>query len=114
MRCHRISVLFILAVGSFGGTTTPVAPDWDIVHVKHAWRSIPKDWESLGPPPVGTTINLRIGLKPHNEQSLIDVLYEVSNPRHPKCVLSRARCPQMLTYAVLFQIWSTSVKGAGR
>ncbi|KAI9438831.1 subtilisin-like protein [Lactarius indigo] len=54
------------------------------MHVKHAWNSVPVDWESMGPPPVGTTIDLRISLKPHHEDTLIDVLYEVSNPKHPK------------------------------
>ncbi|KAF8258987.1 subtilisin-like protein [Lactarius quietus] len=42
------------------------------------------NWESLGPPPVGTTINLHIFLKLHHENALIDALYEVSNPEHVK------------------------------
>ncbi|KAF8266337.1 peptidase S8/S53 domain-containing protein [Lactarius quietus] len=54
------------------------------MHVKHAWNSVPMNWESLGPPPVGTTINLHIFLKLHHENALIDALYEVSNPEHVK------------------------------
>jgi len=32
-------------------------------------------------------IDLRIALKPHSENALIDALYEVSKPGHPKYVL---------------------------
>jgi tripeptidyl-peptidase-1 len=33
--------------------------------VKHVWGSIPEKWECQGHPPVGTTMDLRIALKPH-------------------------------------------------
>jgi hypothetical protein len=97
MRYYLFSVLSFLAAGFLAALTTPVAPDWDIMHVKHAWNSIPMNWESLGPPPVGTTINLHIFLKPHHENALIDALYEVSTPQHPKCVLFTALCTHLLT-----------------
>ncbi|KAF8267520.1 subtilisin-like protein [Lactarius quietus] len=84
MRYYLFSVLFVLAAGFLTVLTTPVAPRWDIMHVKHAWTSVPMNWESLGPPPVGTTIDLHIFLKPHNENALVDALYEVSTPKHPK------------------------------
>ncbi|KAF8266373.1 peptidase S8/S53 domain-containing protein [Lactarius quietus] len=83
-RYNVFSVLSVLVAGFLAVLTTPVAPSWDIMHVKHAWNSVPMNWENLGPPPVGTTINLHIFLKPHHENALVDALYEVSTPKHPK------------------------------
>ncbi len=57
------------------------------MHIKHSWNAVPKNWESLGRPPSDTTINLYIALKPQRENALIDELYEVSSPGHPKHVL---------------------------
>ena len=48
-------------------------------------HSIPEMW-ALRHPPVGTTVNLHIALKPHREDALINALYEASHPKHPKCV----------------------------
>ncbi|KAH9159686.1 subtilisin-like protein [Lactarius sanguifluus] len=56
------------------------------MHTKHRWNAIPGKWESIGQPPVGTTIDLCIALKPHREHALTDAIYEVSNPKHPKHV----------------------------
>ncbi len=42
---------------------------------------------NVSPPPPGTTIDLRIAPKPHRKDALIDALYEVSEPKHPKHVL---------------------------
>ncbi|KAH9168821.1 subtilisin-like protein [Lactarius sanguifluus] len=63
---------------------TPFAPNWNDMHTKHRWNAIPGKWESIGQPPVGTTIDLRIALKPHREHAITDAIYEVSNPKHPK------------------------------
>ncbi|KAH9031563.1 hypothetical protein EDB84DRAFT_1492372 [Lactarius hengduanensis] len=60
------------------------APNWDDVYVKHTWDAVPANWESVGPPPSGTTIDLHIALNAHRENALTDALYEVSDPRHPK------------------------------
>ncbi|KAH8992173.1 subtilisin-like protein [Lactarius akahatsu] len=57
------------------------------MHTKHRWNAIPGKWESIGQPHIGTTIDLRIALKPHREHALTDAVYEVSNPKHPKHVL---------------------------
>ncbi|KAH9063975.1 subtilisin-like protein [Lactarius vividus] len=62
----------------------PFTPNWDDMHTKHRWNAIPGKWERIGRPPVGTTIDLRIALKPHFEHALTDAIYEVSNPIHPK------------------------------
>ncbi len=56
------------------------------MHIKHSWSAVPKNWESLGHPPSGTTIDLYIALKSHRENALIDALYEVSEPTHPRHV----------------------------
>jgi hypothetical protein len=66
--------------------TAPLSPRWDDMRVKHVWGSIPEKWECQGHPALGTTMDLRIALKPHRENALIDVLHEVSNPNHSKYV----------------------------
>ena len=56
------------------------------MQTKHSWNTVPENWESSGHPPSGTTIDLYIALRPHRENALIDVLYEVSEPTHPRHV----------------------------
>ena len=96
--------------------TTPLSPRWDDMRVKHMWDSIPEKWECQGHPPVGTTMNLRIALKPHRENALIDVLYEVSDPNHSKYVsipflLCLCLLKHSCVYAML-QIRRALVQGA--
>jgi tripeptidyl-peptidase-1 len=69
------------------------------MRVKHTWDTVPVNWESLGPPFPGTTIDLRIALKPHRENALIDSLYGVSTPKHPKYVSITPLCTHILTAA---------------
>ena len=76
--------IFWLTALPLAGLATPLAPPWDDVSVKHAWKTVPENWESLGPPHSNTTIDLYIALKPENENALIDALYEVSTPGNPK------------------------------
>ncbi|KAF8268123.1 subtilisin-like protein [Lactarius quietus] len=78
---HLISAFFILTAAR---PLSNPEPRWDDMSVKHAWRIIPPGWESPLSPPAGVTINLSIALKPHDENALIDTLYEVSDPQHPK------------------------------
>ncbi|KAI9454448.1 subtilisin-like protein [Lactarius psammicola] len=89
MRYHPLSLFFILATLPLAGLTTSPAPHshWDDMRLKHAWNTIPAGWESLGPPPSGTTIDLHVALKPHNKNALVDALYQVSSPGHPRQVL---------------------------
>ncbi|KAH9062451.1 subtilisin-like protein [Lactarius vividus] len=54
------------------------------MHIKHSWNAVPRNWESLGHPPSGTTIDLYMALKPQRENALVDALYEVSEPGHPR------------------------------
>ncbi|KAH9168988.1 Pro-kumamolisin, activation domain-containing protein [Lactarius sanguifluus] len=56
------------------------------MRLKHAWSSAPANWETLGCPSAGTTIDLYIALNPHRENALVDALYEVSDPKHPRHV----------------------------
>jgi hypothetical protein len=96
----------------------PIAPRWDDMKVKHSWDTIPDIWEHHGHPPDGATIDLRIALKPHRENTLIETLYEVSDPKHPKCVPSR-RIPVRIyshsrAYRLSTQIWCAPIQGAGR
>ncbi|KAI9454060.1 subtilisin-like protein, partial [Lactarius psammicola] len=68
----------------FANFATPLTPSWDDILVKHTWSDVPPNWETLGHPPAGTTIDLHFVLKPHRENALIDALYEVSDLRSPK------------------------------
>ncbi|KAF8265092.1 peptidase S8/S53 domain-containing protein [Lactarius quietus] len=77
-------VLFALAAWPLDFATTTLAPNWNSMRTKHRWNAVPEKWECIGNPPVGTTIDLRIALRPQREGALIDALYKVSNPKHPK------------------------------
>ncbi|KAH9060148.1 subtilisin-like protein [Lactarius vividus] len=84
MRFHRLSVISVLAVVPFSNVAKPLIPRWDDLRVKHTWGAVPPNWESLGHPSAGTTIDLHFALKPYHENALIDALYEVSDPKSPK------------------------------
>ncbi len=87
MHYHRVSVFLFLAAPSIADLVTPLAPLWDNMLVKHTWDAVPANWESIGHPPAGTTIDLHIALEPHRENALIDALYAVSDPSLPRHVL---------------------------
>jgi hypothetical protein len=113
----HLSVLSVLSVLSLAGLATPLASPWDDLRVMHAWKAVPDNWESLGLPHSNTTIDLFMALKPHNENALIDALYEVSTPGHPKYGLSyihSSRNDVFICPAALLQIWRPLVKGGGR
>ncbi|KAH9164029.1 subtilisin-like protein [Lactarius sanguifluus] len=86
MRSHplRHIVLSTLAARLLGSLATPLALRWNETKVKHAWHTIPDNWVDLGHPSAGTTIDLHLALKSHDENALIDALYEVSDPNHPR------------------------------
>ncbi|KAF8257855.1 hypothetical protein EI94DRAFT_1756604, partial [Lactarius quietus] len=87
MRNYCIFVLSILAAVLLGSLAKPPSSSWDDKRTKHSWNALPKNWKSLGHPPLSTTIDLYITLKPRSENALIDVLYNVSTPDHPEHVL---------------------------
>ncbi|KAH9062394.1 subtilisin-like protein [Lactarius vividus] len=86
MHFYCISVLFVIALVLPGSPAKPLSPHWDDMpaHIKHSWNTVPKNWEALGHPPSGTTIDLYITLKPQRENAVVDTLYEVSQPGHPR------------------------------
>ncbi|KAH9165054.1 subtilisin-like protein [Lactarius sanguifluus] len=84
MHYHLLSVFFVVATVPLGCFAILLAPRWDDMKVKHAWEAVPENWESLGIPSAGTTINLHLALKPHREEALVTALYEVSSPGHSK------------------------------
>jgi tripeptidyl-peptidase-1 len=89
MRCNplpALSTLAVLSASLLGSLATPHVPRWGGMKVMHAWSAIPQNWVSMGHPHAETTIDLHLALKSHHEDALVDVLYEVSNPRHPKYV----------------------------
>ncbi|KAH8979432.1 subtilisin-like protein [Lactarius akahatsu] len=84
MRYRWLSVLFVLTVVSLTCLAIPLAQQWHDISVKHAWNAVPDNWECLGPPPPGITIDLYVALQPKEENILREALYEVSTPGHPK------------------------------
>ena len=84
---HRLSVFFVLTI-PLACLATLLEPRWDDMRVKHSWKSVPENWESLGLPPNDTTLNLYVALKSRRPNAMIDALHEVSTPGHPKHVIS--------------------------
>ena len=85
MRYYWLSALSLLTAVTLANFATPLVP-WDDIRTKHTWNTAPANWENLGHPAAGTTIDLYIALQPHLESALIDALYQVSDPTHPRHV----------------------------
>ncbi|KAH8995577.1 Pro-kumamolisin, activation domain-containing protein [Lactarius hatsudake] len=92
IRYHWLYALSFLTVTPLADLATSLAP-WGDVRVKDAWSAVPANWETLGCPSAGTTIDLYIALNPRHDNALVDALYEVSDPKHPRhvCRSSRSR-----------------------
>ena len=86
MRLIWLSTLFFLNPVLLPAFATSIVP-WDDVQVKHSWHTVPADWENLGHPSAGTTIEIDIALKSDRESAVIDALSEISDPQHPRYVL---------------------------
>lgn len=114
---YWLSMLSVLAAVPLG-LATPTLPRWDDMRLKHSWDSIPEKWEYQGHPPAGMTIDLRIALKPHRENALIDALYEVSDPGHSRYVsIPLYLCKHLLTHAYVYaalKIRCAPIPGASR
>ncbi|KAF8267692.1 subtilisin-like protein [Lactarius quietus] len=85
---RQLSVLSFLVAKPLANFTRPLISPWDDMQVRHTWIDVPQNWETFGTPPSNTTIDLHIALVAEYENALIDSLYEVSTPGHPKHVLS--------------------------
>ncbi|KAH8984503.1 subtilisin-like protein [Lactarius akahatsu] len=84
MRHHLISVISVIAAILLGSLAKPFSPRWHDMRIKHSWNAVPENWESLGNPLSGTTIDLYVALKAHRENALINTLHQVSDPNHPR------------------------------
>lgn len=114
MRYTRPSVLSVLAAAPLGCLTSPRTTLWDDIRVRHTVNVTMANWEALGTPPAGTTIDLYIALKAQHESALTDALYEVSTPGHPQYVYGAPLLTPVLTSATSpFQIWFIPVQRAG-
>ncbi|KAH9164915.1 peptidase S8/S53 domain-containing protein [Lactarius sanguifluus] len=84
--CISATFLFVVVVVLLGSPAKPlrVSPPWDDMHIKHSWNAVPKNWEALGHPPSGSTIDFYIALRSQRENAVVDVLYKVSEPGHPR------------------------------
>ena len=58
---------------------------WDDFEVRHEWvKGAPSGWEVLDPAPSDERLTVRIGLKQHGLEDLIEHLHAVSDPSHPQ------------------------------
>ena len=102
-------MLSFLAVVLLADFAPAAVVHWDETLVKHTWDTVPANWESLGNTTAGAMIRLHIALKPDREGALIDTLYEVSNPEHPRYVIfTTPPLAPSFTCAAPFQIWRIS------
>ncbi|KAH9178181.1 subtilisin-like protein [Lactarius sanguifluus] len=96
MRYQLLSVFFAVAAVPLGCFATLPASRWDNMRVQHAWEAVPENWESLGIPSAGTTINLQLALKPRREKALVRALYEVSSPGQYDLHLSKEQVAELV------------------
>ena len=90
--CYYWLVLFFLAAMPLTSLATTGTSHWGDMRVKHLWDTLPGNWTYLRHPSNSTTIDLHIALKPQSENALIEALYEVSSPSHPKHVSPSLLC----------------------
>ncbi|KAF4610501.1 hypothetical protein D9613_006689 [Agrocybe pediades] len=55
---------------------------WEDVAEKHSWVEIPKGWQHKAPAPADHLFDMRIGMKQHGIEELIENLMEISDPTH--------------------------------
>ncbi|KAH8994347.1 subtilisin-like protein [Lactarius hatsudake] len=95
MRYQWLYALSFLTATPLADFATPLAP-WGNMQVKHTWSAVPVNWETLGCPSAGTTIDLYIALNPRQDNALIDALYEVSDPKHPRHHFSQEQVAELV------------------
>ncbi|KAF8267216.1 armadillo-type protein [Lactarius quietus] len=84
MRYGWLSAIAVLSAGPLCIIATPLQQRWGEMHVKSALKEVNPDWICLGPPAAKTMIDLHIVLQFQHENVLVDALYQVSTPSHPK------------------------------
>jgi len=59
---------------------------WDNFAEKHSWVDIPRGWSYKSAAPANYVFNLKIALKQHRFDELIDNLMQISDPTHIRSV----------------------------
>ena len=72
---------------------------WDNVAEKHSWVEIPKGWQHKEHASPNHIFDMRIGLKQHGIEELIENLMEISEPTHPRSVPIIHKIVQRLIYS---------------
>lgn len=71
--------------------STPLEMRWDNFQTKHAWQEVPKGWVVHDvDAPKDHLLKMRIGLKQSGFDSLVNELYQVSDPGHTRYVVAYA------------------------
>ena len=94
--------LFFFAAVPFTHVAAVIIP-WKNMKMKHTWHGIPVNWETLGHPSAGSTIDLHIVLQPDQESVLIDAVSEISNPKHSRHVLLTIHPPNLHSHVPLLR-----------
>ncbi|KAF9522419.1 peptidase S8/S53 domain-containing protein [Crepidotus variabilis] len=81
MRIWSTAIVLGLAAFSLG---KPLARRWDDISEKHSWVEVPRGWSYKSAAPADYTFDLKIGMKQHGMEELIDHLMEISNPTHAR------------------------------
>lgn len=78
----RIWALFALPIVLVAAS--PLNKRWDEFEVKHSWTEVPQGWVRHSDAPADHILEMRIGLKQDRFDTLVDELYQVSDPRHER------------------------------
>lgn len=71
------SLLYVHATILLGCLTTPLAPRWDDLIVQQSWDTVLTNWDRLGLPPAGTTVDLHIALESRRENALTETNLDI-------------------------------------
>jgi len=75
---------FFLLLGLTPLSSAKLLRRWDDFAEKHSWPEVPQGWEYRAAAPQDHTFELRIGLKQHRIEELIENLLEISDPSHER------------------------------
>jgi len=84
MKCElRVLCLAVMRLCTAAATfliSSAFAASYSSLRVKHAWDSVPRQWQDVGQPSPDELITLSVGLKQGRIESLIAQLYDISDP----------------------------------